>query len=359
MPIRARNPVFCLVGSVLIWILAGLAIGLCLLGITVVDRRHPSRIWLLCEIHAFHVGNPDEPKWLHVLVSKDVSIVDRPSQMQKHLAIHHFPHLLAPRDSLYFSVFSPSNRPGAEPFALIGSDVRHAPDPRNCRDWRRNAEGSKFKHSENDYIEGVSGSDILYLESRLPLNIRNWEVGWNRVDGQMGAILGLHYIYLPKRGLSGSLAHVSGLLCGDSLPSDYEPRSDDGPSGDSFRPRQEYVPPGQVIIGVFAFFFAGWILFRRGRRSWDELFLAAGFIFLGGAMFLVGHEYYCPDEQGYPKEQPTSTKESLLHNLESLLRKHGKLADPRQLAGRFAVEVTHLEEVCNALPFPNPATIQD
>jgi hypothetical protein len=267
-------------------------------------------------VHDFHVGNPDEPKWLHVLVSEDVSIVDRPSQMQKHLAVHYFPHLLAPRDSLYFSVFSPSNRQSAEPFALIGSDVRRAPNPRNRRDWRRNAEGGEFKHSGNDYTEGVGGSDILYLESRIPSNIRNWEVGWNRVDGQMGAILGFHYIDLPKRSLSGSLAHVSGLLRGDSLPSDYKSGADNSPSGDSFGPCYEYVPPWRVGLALICILY-GFYCAREGSlaRGWLACLYAIYVIAMAGCVVVFvksGHKNNCGDQSG-------STKQSQYFNHNTLV----------------------------------------
>jgi hypothetical protein len=79
-----------------------------------------------------------------------------------------------------------------------------------------------------------------------------------------------------------------------ALPHYGKSRQDNRPSGDSFRPPEEFVPPWQVISCACAFLYAGFLLFCRRDQS-GAVFCAVMLILFGGAMLLVGHERYESD----------------------------------------------------------------
>ncbi len=105
-----------------------------------------------------------------------------------------------------------------------------------------------------------------------------------------------------------------------ALPGDNKYSEDDCPRCDSFRPRDEYVPPWQVISNACAFFYAGFLLFRRRGES-GAIFLAMALIFFSGVMLLVGYESYSPEDYRGPDYPSPMTKQSL-HNREIVPQKH-------------------------------------
>jgi len=112
------------------------------------------------------------------------------------------------------------------------------------------------------------------------------------------------------------------LMCLPRLPRYYSTSNDNSPYSDSIGPCYEYVPPGQVILGVISFVLAGFLLFRRERRS-DTTFLVGCLIFFGGVMLLFGHEYYCSDKQSHSNHPPdTYIPQSFQHNSEIVPQKN-------------------------------------
>ena len=107
-----------------------------------------------------------------------------------------------------------------------------------------------------------------------------------------------HELSLFEASCCGALSCDRRLTGFHSLPGNDETGSDDCPSRYSFRPTKEYVPPWQVGVSVLSFFIAGLYLFRCNHRG-RAILGAVGYIFLGGAMLLVGHERYPDYEREY------------------------------------------------------------
>ncbi len=173
-----------------------------------------------------------------------------------------------------------------------------------------------FQQSVSKNIDAPTGNvisissplvDYLNLrKGRFSVKLRGVRLlrGWNPSDSQPRSSSFVHQLGLVTR----STGRLTGFK---TLPSNYKSRGNNRPVLNSLGPCYEFVPPWQVFLGVIAFIGAFWCLgLGVEKRDSSYIGLACGLIFFGGVMILVGHEYYCPQNQkdhGCPTSQEAPT----------------------------------------------------